>query len=221
MKFDNEYQKQVWIYMLENVGTYNLYALLGKFDAEENIITHNVNQVVDIYIGGLKGSIQLESKRSFQAFELKGRNRNIVIQTTEKRSVIVIESIIMRSELREIILNKEGCKIRQAIIKQKGYGFNPEETLNLPNEIIFVAVQGCHNETTMKEHLIEITIMDYQGKILLFTVTAPRTFVTINPRHLGFDEEELLNGKDELDTLSEIRKILIGKTLVGYDIKKH
>ena len=110
IKFDNEYQKQVWIHMLENVGTYNLYALLGKFDAEENIIIHNVNQVVDIYIGGLKGSIQLGSKRSLQAFELKGRNRNIVIQTTEKRSVLVIESIIMGSELREIIPHEEVAK---------------------------------------------------------------------------------------------------------------
>ena len=72
----------------------------------------------------------------------------------------------------------------------------------------------------MKEHLIEVTIMDYPGNILLFTITAPRTFVTINPRHLGFDDEELLNGKDELNILSEIRNIVRGKTIVSYDIKK-
>jgi len=33
MKFDNN-----WIHLLENIGTYNLYALLGKFDVEENIM---------------------------------------------------------------------------------------------------------------------------------------------------------------------------------------
>ena len=98
MKFDNSYQKQVWVHMLENIGTYNLYALLGKFDTEENIIIHNVNQGIDIYIGKLQGPIPLNSKRSLQAFELRGRNRNIIIQTFEKRSIIVIESIILGSE---------------------------------------------------------------------------------------------------------------------------
>jgi len=53
-KFNNEYQKQVWIHMLETVGTYNLYTLLGKFDQEENIIIHNVNQPIDMYLTGLK-----------------------------------------------------------------------------------------------------------------------------------------------------------------------
>jgi len=205
--------------MLENIGTYNLYALLGKFYMEENIIIHNVNQGVDIYLGKLQGPIPLGNKRSLQAFELRARNRNIIIQTFEKRSIIVIESIIMGSEKKRKEYDEEDCEVLKAIREHKGYGFDPKDTLNLPSEIVFVAVQGCYNEVKMQEHLTEITIMGYQGNILLSTIITPRTFVTINPKHLGFDEEELLDGKDEFNVLHEIRHMLLGKTIVSYDIK--
>ena len=72
----------------------------------------------------------------------------------------------------------------------------------------------------MKEHEVEVTIMGYQGNVLLSTIIAPRTFVTINPSHLGFEEDELMLGKDEFATLIEIRKIVLEKTIIGYDIKK-
>ena len=115
MKFDNNYQKQVWIHLLENVGTYNLYALLGKFDAEENIIIHNVNQGVDIYLGRLQGPVPLGIKRSLQGFELRGRNRNIIIQTFEKRSIIVIESVIKGSEKKRKEYEESDNEIEEAI----------------------------------------------------------------------------------------------------------
>ena len=84
VKFNNEFKKQVWIHMLESIGTYSLYTLLGKFDQEENIIIHNVNQPIDMYLTGLKGPIPVGSKRSIQAFGLRERNRNIIIQTVKK-----------------------------------------------------------------------------------------------------------------------------------------
>jgi len=72
----------------------------------------------------------------------------------------------------------------------------------------------------MKEHVVEVTIMGYQGNILLSTIIAPRTFVTINPSHLGFEEDELVLGKDEFTTIKEIGRIITNKTIIGYDIKK-
>ena len=89
--------------MLETVGTYNLYTLLGKFDKEENIIIHNVNQPIDLYLTGLKGLIPMSSKKSLQAFALLERNRNMVIQTIEKRSIIVIEAVIPGSEIKKTL----------------------------------------------------------------------------------------------------------------------
>jgi len=68
--------------------------------------------------------------------------------------------------------------------------------------------------------VVEITIMGYQGNILLSTIIAPRTFVTINPSHLGFEEDDLMTGKDEFITMQEIRRITINKTIIGYDMKK-
>ena len=53
-KFRNEYQKQIWIHMLEAIGTYNLYTLLGKVDEEENVIIQNINQPIEIYLTGLR-----------------------------------------------------------------------------------------------------------------------------------------------------------------------
>ena len=138
--------------MSETVDTYNPYTLLGKFDKEENIIIHNVNQPIDVYLTGLKGPISISSKNSLQAFGLRERNRNMVIQIIEKKSIVVIEAIIPGSEVKKTINEAEDCKIQQAIIGQQSYGFNPFETLNLPAKIIFMAAQGCYDKTTMQEH---------------------------------------------------------------------
>ena len=220
-KFTNEYQKQVWIHMLETVGTYNLYALLGKFDDEENILLHNVNHSVDVYVNGLKGPIPMASKRSLQAFKLKDRNRNLIIQTFEKRTIIAIEAIIPWSETRRIPLEMELCTtIEKAINGQQGYGIKPRVNPELPKDILFIAAKGCYDETIMQEHLVEVTIMGQQGNIILSTIVAPRLFVTINPQHLGFEEDELTQGKDEIATMIEIRKIVRNKIIITYNIKK-
>ena len=221
IKFNNNYQKQVWIHMLETVGTYNLCALLGKFDEEENIIIHNVNQSIDVYVNGLQGPIPMASKRSLQAFELRNRNRNLIIQTIEKRTIIVIESIIPGSEHKRNPEDIEKCQtLEKAIIGQQGYGFKPQVTPNLPHEIIFVSVTGCYDETIMQEHMVEITIMGYQGNPILSTIITPRVFVTINPNHLGFEEDDLTNGKDEMTIQKEIRRLVRNKTIIVYNAKK-
>jgi len=220
-KFTNEYQKQVWIHMLETVGTYNLYALLGKFDEEENILLHSANHSIDVYVNGLKGPIPMASKRSLQAFGLKERNRNLIVQTFEKRTIIVIESIIPWSEIKRIPLEMELCStIEKAIVGQQGYGFKPQVNPELQQDIMFIAAKGCYDETIMQEHLVEVTIMDQQGNVILSTIVTPRVFVTINPQHLGFEEDDLTQGKDEMTTRVEIRKLIRNKTIITYNIKK-
>jgi len=62
--------------------------------------------------------------------------------------------------------------------------------------------------------------MGYQGDIILSTIITPRVFVTINPSHLGFDEDELITGKDEMTMMREIRALTKNKTIIGYNIKK-
>ena len=153
--------------MLESIGTYNMYTLLGKFDNEENIIIHNVNQSIDVYLTGIKESIPMASKRSLQAFGLKERNRNIIIQTTEKRAIVVIESIIPGSETKVKPGKADRCPIEKALIGQQSYSFEPQVTLNLLSEILFISAQGCYDETIMQEHIIEVTIMGYQGNVVL------------------------------------------------------
>ena len=220
-KFNNEFQKQVWIHMLEAVGTYNLFTLLGKFEDEENIIIHNVNQYIDVYINGLQGPIPMASQRSLQAFELKKRNRNLIIQTTEKRTIVVIESVIPLSNIKRTPEDIEICQtLEKAIIGQQGYGFKPQVKPNLPHEIIFVSATGCYDETIMQEHMVEITIMGYQGNPILSTIITPRVFVTINPNHLGFEEDDLMNGKDERTIQKEIGRLVRNKTIIVYNAKK-
>ena len=220
-KFNNEFKKQVWIHMLEAIGTYNLYTLLGKFEDEENIIIHNVNQSIDVYINGLQGPIPIASQRSLQAFELKKRNRNLIIQTMEKRTIIVIESVIPLSDVRRTPEDIEICQtLEKAIIGQQSYEFKTQVTPNLPHEIIFVSVTGCYDETIMQEHMVEITLMGYQGNPILSTIVTPRVFVTINPSHLGFEEDDLMNGKDEMTIQREIRKMVRNKTIIIYNAKK-
>ena len=77
------------------------------------------------------------------------------------------------------------------MINRKGYGFDPLETLNLPNEIVFMAARGCHNEIKMQEHLIEVTLMGYHGNTLLSTIIAPRTFVTIINNYKQFVQSDM------------------------------
>ena len=220
MKFSNEFQKQVWIHTLETIGTYNIYTLLGKFEKEENIIIHSVYQPIDVYFTGIKGPIPMASKRSIQAFSLTERNRNVIIQTTEKRTIVVIESIIPGSETKLTSRESDDCHVQKAIIGQQGYSFHPDASLNLPSELLFISTQGCHDESIMQEHMIEVTIMGYQGNVILSTIVTPRVFVTINPDHLGFEEDDLTMGKDEFTTIKEIQRITLNKTIVGYDIKK-
>jgi len=220
-KFNNEYQKQVWIHMLEAVGTYNLYTLLGKFEEEENILIHNINQSIDVYITGLRGPIPMASKLSLQAFELRNRNRNLIIQTTEKRTIIAIESIVPWSEIKRIPVDIDICTtIEKAINGRQGYGFKPQLTPDLPQEIVFISAIGCYDETIMQEHMVEVTIMGYRGNIILSTIIAPRLFVTINSHHLGFEEDDLMNGKDEITAMERIRKLVRNKTIVTYNVKK-
>ena len=207
--------------MLEATGTYNLHALLGKLDTEENIIIHNVNQSIDIYISGLKGPIPMASQRSLQIFGLRNRNRNIILQTIEKRAIVVIESIIPDSDFKRQPEEIEICPIiEKALIGQQGYGFKPDATLKLPSEILFISAQGCYDETIMQEHLVEVTIMGYHGNIILSTIVTPRVFVTINPSHLGFEEDDLIKGKDENTIPRNIRKLVKNKTIVLYNAKK-
>ena len=199
----------------------NLYPLLGKFEEEENIIIHNVNQSIDVYINGLQGPIPMASQRSLQAFELRKRNRNLIIQTVEKKTITVVEAIIPGSECKRIPEDIEICQtIERPIIGQQGHGFNPQITPKLPHEIIFIAVTGCYDETIMQEHMVEITIMGYQGNIILSTIITPRVFVTINPNHLGFEEDDLMNGRDEMTTKREIRRLVRNKTAIVYNAKK-
>ena len=220
-KFNNEYQKQVWIHMLEAIGTYNLYTLLGKFEEEENILIHNINQPIDVYITGLQGPITMASKRSLQAFELRNRNRNLMIQTTEKRTIIAIESIVPWSEIKRVPIDIDICTtIEKAINERQGYGFKPQLTPDLPQEIVFISAIGCYDETIMQEHMVEVTIMGYRGNIILSTIIAPRLFVTINSHHLGFEEDDLMNGKDEIAAKEQIRKLVRNKTIVTYNVKK-
>ena len=220
-KFRNEYQKQVWIYVLEAIVTYNLYTLLGKFEEEENLIIHNINQPIEVYITGLRGPVSMGSKRSLQAFELKERSRNIIIQTREKRTIIVVESVIPESNHKRVPQEIEMCHtIDKALTEQREYGFKLQPMINMRNSIIFISAQGCYDETIMQEHLVEVTIMDYQDNIILSTLITPRVFVTINPSHLGFDEDELIIGKDEINMMKEIRKLAKNKIIIGYDIKK-
>jgi len=220
-KFTNEYQKQVWIHMLETVGTYNLYALMGKFDEEENILLHNANHSIEVYVTGLQGPIPMASGRSLQAFGLKERTRNLIIQTFEKRTIIVIEAIIPWSEIRRTPEDIDLCtNIEKAIVGQQGYKFKPHVTPELPKDIIFIAAIGCYDETIMQEHLVEVTIMGYQGNTILSTIIAPRLFVTINSQHLGFEEDDLTSGKDEITTMKEIRKLVRNKIIITYNVKK-
>jgi len=220
-KFRNEYQKQIWIHMLENIGTYNLYTLLGKFDEEENIMIHNVNQPIEVYFTGIRGPISVASKRSLQAFELKERSRNVIIQTQEKRTIVVIESVIPGSNIKQNPEEIEMCShIDKALMSQREYEFKSPPTITIKKDIIFMSAQGCYDETTMQEHLVEVTIMDYRGNILLSTIITPRVFVTINPSHLGFDEDELMRGKDEMNMAKELRKLTKNKIIIGYNIKK-
>jgi len=220
-KFNNEFQKQVWIHMLETIGTYNLYTLLGKFEEEENIILHNVNSSIEVYINGLQGPIPMNSNRSLQAFELKKRNRNLIIQTTEKRTIVVIESVEPLSNIRRTPENIEICpNIDAALARQQEYGFKSQLMTFIRNDVIFLSARECHDETIMQEHLVEITITGYQGNHILSTIITPRVFVTVNPKHLGFEEDDLMKGKDELDIKAKIRKITKNKILIGYNIAK-
>ena len=220
-KFKNEYQKQVWIHMLENIGTYNLYTLLGNFDDEENVIIHNLNQPINVYFNGLRDSILMATRKSLQAFELKERNRNIIIETREKKTLIVIESVISYSNHKRTPEDIERCPIiDKAIREQQEYAFKSQSISRIRNDIVFISTQGCYDETTMQEHLVEITIMDYHGRPILSTIITPRVFVTINPKHLGFDEDDLTSGKDEINMMEEIRKMVKNKVIIGYDIKK-
>ena len=180
-----------------------------------------MNQSIDVYLTGLQGPIPMASKRSLQAFGLRNRNRNLIIQTIEKRTIVVIEAIIPGSEYKRTPEEIDICPtIEKALIGQQGYGFKPQVTPNLPNEIVFIAVTGCYDETIMQEHMVEITIMGYQGNTILSTIITPRLFVTINPNHLGLEEDDLINGKDEITMMREIRKLVRNKTIIGYTLEK-
>jgi len=199
----------------------NLYPLLGKFEEEENIIIHNVNQSIDVYINGLQGPIPIASQRSLQAFELRKRNRNLVIQTVEKKTIIVIEAVIPESNIKRTPEDIEMCpEIDKALMEQREYGFKSPSRSLIRNNILFISAQGCYNESIMQEHLIEVTISNYQGNIILSTIITPRVFVTINSSHLGFDEDELANGKDEMTIGKEIRKLVKNKVIIGYNMRK-
>jgi len=110
--------------------------------------------------------------------------------------------------------------IEKAINGQQGHGLKPRINPELPKDIIFIAAKGCYDETIMQEHLVEVTVMGQQGNIILSTIVAPRVFVTINPQHLGFEEDELTQGKDEIATMIEIRKLVRNKIIITYNIRK-
>ena len=57
---------------------------------------------------------------------------------------------------------------------------------------------------------MEVTIINYQGQILLSTVVTPRQYVPFNENHAGFPEEEMMQGKDEV-SLRDYPKTRNGK----------
>ena len=70
-----------------------------------------------------------------------------------------------------------------------------------------MAIQTSWDEVKTVEHFVEITIMDRQGDILLSTIVTPRRVITLNKHHLGFDEEDLVTGKDKVSVLEIYSKI--------------
>ena len=115
--------------MLEHIKTYNLAKLLGKFNETENIYIHNTNQNITVYMGGLDIPIQLSSHNSIEAFELKERSRNLIIQTYELRTIIAIESITKKGGHKTLPKNNPKCRIYQAIMSKKNYEITEDEEL--------------------------------------------------------------------------------------------
>ena len=124
--------------MLEHIKSYNMSALLGQFNETENIYIHSTNQNIFIYMGGLDAPIKLPSNNSLEAFELKERSRNLIIQTFELRTVIVIESVTKKDEPKSLPKNDPKCRIYKAIMSKQNYEITDEEELRMLSSILYI-----------------------------------------------------------------------------------
>jgi len=131
--------------MLEYIETYNLSALLGQFNETENIYINSTNQNITIHMGGLEAPIKLLSNNSLEAFELKERSRNLIIQIYELRTIIVIESITKKGEPKSLPKNDPKCRIYKAIMSKRNYELVEEEKVKMPASILYVAGHGLKN----------------------------------------------------------------------------
>ena len=167
-------------------------------------------------MGGLDTPIQLPSHNSVEAFELKERSRNLIIQTHELRTIIVIESITKKGGHKTLPKNDPKCRVYQAIMNKKNYEITEDEEVKIPSSILYIAAQGIKDNEKETENLLEVTIINYKGQILLSTVVSPRQYVPFNESHTGFPEDEMTQGKDEILVLENIKRLVMQKVIVCY-----
>ena len=68
--------------------------------------------------------------------------------------------------------------------------------------------------------IVEVAILDYEGRILLATIVCPRTQIRKYQSNIhGLTEQEIAQGMDELEASEKIRHLTRGKIVIGCDME--
>ena len=96
---------------------------------------------------------------------------------------------------------------------------DPDMSLNeLRNRLIFIDTE-CAQDINNQPILLSIAALDYDGCVLMNEIVCPRQYVNqYGSRIHVMTEKDLLDQKDSLDVLIQIRQMLRGRIIVGHDL---
>jgi len=222
-KFQNKRNREMWIHKKTKPGTLLIKDIIyekGNPYNKEDLYIHSINKEIKLFIGGILQPIEMISKSSIKAFNLKGRSKNIYMECQHENTIIAIEAI-WPEEINLKYPQMDENKVTMALKKNKSYYLEEFNTEFLMNHSVFMGIVTIKdNNKLTDENLIEVTILNKNAQAIFSEKITPRGYVKCNKKQTGIQEYELEGHMDEVKAKEKIRELLQDKILIAHQINQ-
>ena len=200
----------------------DIFLDFNTHEQTDNVILHSINRDIVVFIGGAKGPINLQAQSSLKITNGEGRQNKMSFSVSQIPTMLVLEAYYPDIPRRYI---DDWCYNVSEEHMDKNLSFLRKEMsmAQTQSTIRFVAAEyvATRDIKNPKQSPVSISISDYKGVLIKNSIITPReTIMHLQGEGHHLTRELILNGWDEFECITSIRKALDQKIIVGINIKK-
>jgi len=191
-----------------NYGTFQLHVLKAPL-----VLVNNKNEKL-ILLGRTSWILSEAATRS--DIHIEGKYAHIVLEYREPLEINerpTEDDSSLKSQATVFTPAAEDFKQKRSFIRAQ------MPITDVQKLIRFVDCECTRSARRERKTPLSVTIMDYEGKIILNKLITPRDhIVDFGAKYHGITEKKARNQEDEYEVIKTIQSLMEGKILVGHDL---